>query len=139
MSVSNDILNIPEKVPNASLDYKTGHKDARHAAVELIMKDPLEDRLRTAERDVEHWKRVACYLASVHAANTSDVQRSKSSKYDKERQYGILIKCRAYISGQDAPTIHMQHGYNEKDAVLRRLNEDIETLNKVLYPSGCPL
>jgi len=64
MNLHNKIMNIPiandfdyADFPNKVYAYKSGHRDARHAAAELSLKseariEELEDALRKAQEDI---------------------------------------------------------------------------------------
>jgi hypothetical protein len=58
-----------------------------------------------AKRDALHWKFIAAYLASCHAATLESMPKS-TSKRERKRQTSICAKAAAYLRGTDRPRIY---------------------------------
>lgn len=59
------------------------------------------EKLET-EREVEHWKHIAAYLASCHAATLEGLPKS-APKSQRARHVDICRKAAAYLRGTDNP------------------------------------
>ena len=53
-------------------------------------------------REVQHWKHVAAYLASCHAATLEGLPKS-APKSQRNRHAEICRKAAAYLRGKDSP------------------------------------
>lgn len=63
----------------------------------------LEDALTSECRaEAEHWKWIAAYLASCHAANLEGLPKS-ASKSTRKRHVEICRKAAAYLRGSESP------------------------------------
>jgi len=77
--------------------------------------------------ETEYWKRVALWMADVHAANLAQANRlKKTSKSEKDRQASITTRCIDYLSppmkGFD-PRLQRQRGFKH---VIDRLQSNLE-------------
>lgn len=66
------------------------------------------------EQEILHWKFVAAYLASCHAATLESLPKS-ASKSSVKRHIAICRKAASYLRGIDAPP---HYGNVSKDAII---------------------
>ena len=60
------------------------------------------NELETALKSVQHWKRVAAYLASCHAA-TLECLPKRASKSERKRLAQVCRRSAAYLIGTESP------------------------------------
>lgn len=73
-----------------------------------------DQQLADAQREAEHWKFVAAYLASCHAATLEGLPKS-APKSGRKRHVEICRKAAAYLRGTDAPK---HYGHVSKAAII---------------------
>jgi hypothetical protein len=61
-----------------------------------------EDQIEVLKKESEHWKFVAAYLASCHAATLESLPKS-ASKYLRDRLVKICEKSVSFLTGESSP------------------------------------
>lgn len=62
-----------------------------------------DDRIQDLERQVDHWKGIAAYLASCHAA-TLECWPKNGSKRERRRLVQLCQSCEGYLGGPGIST-----------------------------------
>jgi hypothetical protein len=81
------------------------------------------------EREVQHWKHVAAYLASCHAATLEGLPKS-APKSQRRRHVEICRSAAAYLRGKESPP---WYGTESKDVAIER---DIVRCEKAAQKHG---
>ena len=70
--------------------------------------------MNDTEKEIQHWKFVAAYLASCHAETLESLPKSASKSFIK-RHVAICRKAASYLRGMDAPP---HYGIVSKEAII---------------------
>jgi hypothetical protein len=82
-----------------------------------------EELIDYLKKDSEHWKFVAAYLASCHAASLESLPKS-GSKSERRRLTSICKKAAAYLRGNETPPWLGHHDKNVQiESEIKRCEE----------------
>ena len=85
----------------------------------------LEWKLVEANRESMHWKYVASYLASCHAATLEGLPKS-APKSSRRRHISICEKAAAYLRGKESPPHLGQSKESRIEWEIKRCEEAVQ-------------